>query len=197
MLFRVPRTMAGVTLQLKAFLKEQNMEKVKNFTIQDLLAMKTISETITKMDELLEQFKPDFEKKFGGYSNQASRSTRLPNNCYINYVTLNYQKTEYWLLIGFDWDYDDEIPYLALTLEIPKKKFEGSDLIKILEYELVNKKKWDIIDYDTIVHYSALKPVTDFISQEEDNIPTMKKYIQENLKTLYQLQAKYPKLLRK
>src|SRR5665647_330392 len=117
MLFRVPRTMAGVTLQLKAFLKEQNMEKVKNFTIQDLLAMKTISETITKMDELLEQFKPDFEKKFGGYSNQASRSTRLPNNCYINYVTLNYQKTEYWLLIGFDWDYDDEIPYLALTLE--------------------------------------------------------------------------------
>lgn len=42
-----------ITNELKKFLKEQGMEKIKNFTIQDLLAMKIIPETITKMDELL------------------------------------------------------------------------------------------------------------------------------------------------
>ena len=133
----INKTHNGLTQQLKSFLKEQNMEKVKNFTIQDLLAMKTIPETITKMDELLEQFKPAFQKIFGGYSKESSRSTRLPSGCYINYVTLKYQNIEYSLLIGFDWNYEEEIPYLGLMIEIPKKKFEGSDLIEILNIELV------------------------------------------------------------
>ena len=186
-----------ITQQLKSFLKEQNMEKVKNFTIQDLLAMKTIPETISKMDELLEQFKPEFKRLFGGYSKESSRSSRLPRSCYINYVSLKYQNKEYALLIGFDWDYEDEIPYLGLTIEIVKKKFEYSDIFEILNKELVNKSKWDNIDYGTVIHYSILKPITEFISQEEDNIPTMKKFIDENLKTLVELKAKYPKLLSK
>ena len=165
--------------------------------MQDLLAMKTIPATMSKMDELLEYFKPVFQKKYGSYSKESSRSTRLPNSCYINYVTLKYKQMEYWLLIGFDWDYDSEIPYLALTVEFHEKRFAGTDLLNILKRELVAKKKWELIDYDGVIHISALKPVTDFISLQEDNIVTMRKFIEANLKILDEIRVKYPKLLRK
>ena len=66
-------THSQITNQLKTFLKDQGMEKIKNFTIQDLLAMKTIPETMTKMDELLEQFKPEL-------SSIKSNSTSLFND---------------------------------------------------------------------------------------------------------------------
>jgi hypothetical protein len=186
-----------ITHQLKFFLKEQNMEKVKNFNVQDLLAMKVIPETMTKMDELLEQFKPEFERKFGGYSKDSSRSTRLPNNCYINYVSLVYEKQYYHLNIGFFWWWEDEVPYVGLVLEIPKKKFESSSLIDILDKGLLNKTAWEFEEDDFRFNYMAVKPVTDFITQQEDNLPLMKKYIELNLKTLIDLKAKYPKILKK
>ncbi|MBX7204888.1 MAG: PD-(D/E)XK nuclease family protein [Bacteroidia bacterium] len=188
-----------ITRQLKIFLKEQGMEKIKNFNIQDMLAMKTIPETITKMDEVLEQFKPQFEKHFGGFSKDSSRSTRLPSSCYINYVTLNFGKIRYWLLVGFFWwwNEDIEIPHVGLSLEIPKKDYNGSELETILDKELVEKKQWELDEFETIYYYSALKPLTEFITQEEDNIPSIKKYIDTNLRTLLDLQAKYPRLLKK
>lgn len=188
-----------ITQQLKSFLKEQNMEKVKNFTIQDLLAMKTITETITKMDELLEQFKPEFGKIFGGYSKDSSRSTRLPNKCYINYVTLKYKAIEYYLLIGFFWwwDNDVEIPCLGLAIELPRKKFESSDLIDILDKELVQRKKWEFENWESISYFTIMKPISDFITQNDDNIPSMKKYIASNLQTLVDVKMKYPMVLTK
>ena len=186
-----------VTQQLKTFLKEQNMEKVKNFTVQDLLAMKTIPATMTKMDEILEQFKPEFEKRFGGYSKDSSRSTRLASKCYINYVPLYYQKKVYYLDIGFFWWWDDiEVPFLGLALEIPKKNFQNSDLIDILDKELV-RKKWEFEEDDYSFYYYAVESITEFITQSEDNLPSIKKYIETNLTTLADLKIKYPKLLRK
>jgi len=187
-----------ITKQLKLFLKEQHMEKIKNFNLQDLLAMKTIPETITKMDELLEHFKPEFGKEFGGFSKDSSRSTRLPNNLYINYVSLFYDKAEYFILIGFFWWWDElEIPYLGISIEIPKRKFENSEFLRILDKELIEKKGWEFADWDTEVYYSAFKPLSDFITAKDDNFPAMKKYLYEQLKTLYELRKKYPKLFTK
>jgi|GEM_PF-2426594 len=191
----INETHKDITLQLKQFLNENGMESIKNFTIQDMLAMKTIPETITKMDELLEMFKLEFKTKFGGYTKDSSRSTRLPDSLYINYVTLKYEKVSYWLLIGFFWWWDEEIPSVGLSIEIPKKKFETSDLIDILEEELKTNKGWEKSD-DDLLYFSAMKPITEFISQDGDNIPAMKKYIDGELKTLYDLQKKYPKLFK-
>ncbi|MCG9910447.1 MAG: PD-(D/E)XK nuclease family protein [Flavobacteriales bacterium] len=187
-----------ITQQLKIFLKEQGMEKIKNFNIQDMLAMKTIPETITKMDEVLEHFKPQFEKNFGGFSKDSSRSTRLPGRCYINYVTLNWGKFKYWLLIGFFWwDDEIEIPNVGLSVEIPKKEFNESQLETILDKELLGKKGWELHEYDTIYYYSALKPLTEFITKQDDNIPSINKFIDSNLKILLELQSKFPQLFKK
>lgn len=191
-------THSQVTNQLKEFLKERGMEKIKNFTIQDLLAMKTIPETMTKMDELLEQFKPEFDNQFGGFSKDSSRSTRLPSSIYINYVQLNFDKSIYHLLIGFFWWWDGyEVPSLGLSLEIPIKKFENSELVKILDKELIEGHGWEFEDDGRFYFYSSFKPLTDFITAEEDNIPSMKKFLQSQLNILYDLRKKYPKLLKK
>jgi hypothetical protein len=191
-------THSQITNQLKIFLKDYDMEKIKNFTIQDLLAMKTIPETMTKMDELLEQFKPECDKQFGGFSKDSSRSTRLPNSLYINYVQLSFDKSVYHLLIGFFWWWGEiEVPVIGLSLEIPVKKFENSELLKILDKELVETRDWQLEEDGKFYFYSSFKPLTDFITAEEDNMPAMKKFLQSQLNVMYDLRKTYPKLFKK
>lgn len=184
-----------ITQQLKSFLKEQNMENVKNFTLQDMLALKTIQETMSKMDELLEQFKPEFAKTFGGFSKDSARSTSLHYRNYINYVTLYYNKMEYYLQVGFYWWWDElEFPYVGLCILMPAKKFHDSELTTILRKEL---KGWEYDNDGAWCYLTRLKPISEFIASEEDNIPAMKKFLEQNLKSLYDLKEKYPKLLHK
>lgn len=187
-----------VTNHLKNFLKDQGMEKIKNFTIQDLLAMKTIPETMTKMDELLEQFKPECDKHFGGFSKDSSRSTCLPNSIYINYVQLNFDKSVYHLLLGFFWWWGEvEVPVIGLSLELPVRKFENSELVKILDKELIDKYNWEFEDDGRFYFYSSFKPLTDFITADDDNIPSMRKFLQSQLNVLYETRKTYPKLFKK
>lgn len=194
----IDETHSQITNQLKLFLKDQDMEKIKNFTIQDLLAMKTIPETMTKMDELLEQFKAECDKQFGGFSKDSSRSTRLPNSLYINFVQLNFNKSAYHLLLGFFWWWGDiEVPVIGLSLELSIKKFENSELVEILDKELVDKHNWEFEDDGKFYFYSSFKPLTDFITAEEDNIPAMKKFLQGQLNILYQIRKDFPKVFKK
>lgn len=187
-----------ITTQFQNYLTELKMDKIQNFTIQDLLAMKTIPETMSKMDELLVYFKKEFDKEFGGYSKDSSRSTRLANSTYNNYVHLNYEGNVYYLLIGFFWWWDTiEVPHVGISLEIPKKNLEHSRLITILDEELHEKENWEFDDWGKLFLYSAYKPLTDFIVQEEDNFPAIKKYIETQLNVLYSLRKKYPKLFKK
>jgi hypothetical protein len=179
-----------ITKQLKLFLKEKNMENVKNFSIQDILAMKTIPETINKMEELLEQLRPQFEKYFGTFSRE-----RGLDYYYDGYSTFKYQSHTYYLAVGFTWwPEDNEIPLFGLWFNI-KKKFENSDLVDILQKELIKNNEWDI-DEDDLSPY-IMKPISDFIDKEEDCIPAMKKFIEKHLKTLLEVKKKYPKLLQK
>ena len=187
-----------ITNQFKTFLKEQGMEKIKNFTIQDLLAMKTISQALTKMDEVLEQFKSEFVTQFGGYSKDSTRTTRLPGNLYINYVNLEFERLEYYLLIGFFWWFPDmEVPVIGISVEIPIRRFENSDLPQILDRELVDTLDWEFEDDGERYYYHTYKPLTDFMISEEDHIPLMKKFLQGELNSLYALRNTYPQLFRK
>jgi hypothetical protein len=48
-----------------------------------------------------------------------------------------------------------------------------------------------------LLYYSAVKPLTEFIADQDDNIPAIKKYIESNLKSLFELKQRYPKLFKK
>lgn len=185
-----------ITQQLKLFLKEKDMENVKNFNIQDLLAMKTIITTQTKMDELLEQLKPEVWKKLGGYKN-SPRSSQLQYDIYIDRFALKFNEKQYLLFVGFFWWDKDDIkdPSIGLSFQISHEQFENSSLIKILKKELENKNHWKFNNTDTTdIYISTYKPITDFIAGKDDNIPAMRRFIQEKLNTLYDIKGKYPDL---
>jgi hypothetical protein len=184
-----------ITKEFKIFLKEKGMEAVKNFTVQDILAMKTIPETISKMDEVLDQFKPIFEKKFGGYSKDSSRSTHLAGSTYHNYVTLNYKGFEYWLLIGFFWAGEEsEFPDVGLSFELPAKKIQGTEIFKIFDEELIIKNGWTKDDEGTYVYYSSLKSLSELMRNDDDDFVGTKKFIEEQLNTLSVIQQGFPEL---
>jgi hypothetical protein len=177
-----------VTKQLKSFLKEQEMENVNNFSIQDIQAMKTIPETIGKMEEIIEQLRPDFEKNFGGFSREKTLYY-----CYDGYSTLKYDSKYYYLTVGFTWWKEDgDIPLFGLWIRIKKKHFENSELASILKKELVDRYGWKL---DELSPY-MMKPITDFMDKEDDCIPAMKKFIGQHLKTLLEIRKIYPELLK-
>ena len=82
-------------------------------------------------------------------------------------------------------------------MEIPVKKFENSELVKILDKELLDKYDWEFEDDGRFYFYSSFKPLTDFITAEDDNIPSMRKFLQSQLNTLYDIRKTYPKLFKK
>lgn len=183
-----------ITQQFKNFLKEKNMEGVKNFSIADLNAMKTFPSAKSKMDELLEQYKLEFEKRFKNYSRDYSRASFLKDSYYANYATFMYKKLEYTLYIGFFWHWEVESPYVGLTVEIPSKAFEKTDLVTIMAKHF---KSWEMEETETLTCFSAVVPITTFIASEDDHVPAMKKFIDSKLVQVYDLQKKKPDLFAK
>ncbi len=171
------------TNQLKLFLEENKMNKENNFTIQDLLALKTIAETISKMDELLEQIKPIFTDNFGNF-----RREQTLQGLYDGYSTFYFDKKEYYLISGFWWDDESEIPMFGLWIRFPRKKFEATEIISILNKEF-SKSDWVIEENDSF-HYYIQQPLTAFISDESDSISLMKKFIEENIIKILNLKKK-------
>lgn len=82
----ISTTNLPVTQEFRKFLKNKGMEKSADFNVHDISALLNIHEAITKMDEVLQLFKPEFINRFGGYSTKASRGTYLANGYYGNYV---------------------------------------------------------------------------------------------------------------
>lgn len=179
----INETNREITNELKTFLKENHMEDVKNFSMQDLNAMKSISAAISKMDEVLEQVKPEFERILGPLSKDSSRSSRLWDNHYASYSTMSFKRINYNIYVGFFWDDPDtEIPEVGISIALPVKldKTLLSDCLDSLE-----KKKWIIYQYDSdFFYYTALKPITEFIDKDIDNIIAIKKFISEKIRDL-------------
>lgn len=185
-----------ISKEFKSFLKENNMENVKNFSLQDLNAMKSISVAISKMDEVLEQVKPEFAKVFGAFSKDSSRSSRLWDNYYANFVTLKHKGVFYNIHVGFFWDDPEtEIPHVGISIGLPSKL---NNSILSSKLDTLERKKWVIYEYDIypdFFYYTATKPLTEFIDKETDNVLAIKKFILEKLKDLLAIRDGKTKIL--
>nr|WP_170857105.1 PD-(D/E)XK nuclease family protein [Algoriphagus locisalis] len=193
----ITNTNSEITIELKKFLIEQGMEKSKNFTIKDLLAMQTIPETMTKMDELLELFKTEFMTEFGGYSKNSSRSSQFYYNSYLNYVALKFLSKVYKLQIGFFWWWEDhELPYVGVSIELPLRSFKNSEFLRLLEEKLVKKHNWEFEENENFYNISSFLPITDFLHEDDNNFE-MHKFLQDQLQILYDLRFKDKRLFTK
>lgn len=160
-----------ITIELKNYLKEQNMSESNNFQYQDLVILKSVTSTIAKMDEVLDGIKNVFEEKIGKFSRDASRSTRLSEMRYINYHDVMKEKIQqYSIEAGFYW-WDDEIE-IGIRVYIPKKD-------KNINTKVINSifkqhlKTWYFEDWGTSYNYWLVDPVAKFIINEDEQIPKM------------------------
>lgn len=188
-------TNTEVTRQLKNFLTDYGMSKSLNFNETDLKVLKVISQTLDKMDELLNRFEKDFKEHFGGYSSRASRTSKLSQSFYINFVELWYGDLQYWIDIGFLWN--DFEPSVWIGLEFNSKKFKLTDLSKIFDKELIEKNDWDFEDANNSIYYSKYKNISEFDTTKADHVLSMEEYLREHLSTLLKIKKKYPHLLTK
>ncbi|MBK9938604.1 MAG: hypothetical protein IPP02_09475 [Chitinophagaceae bacterium] len=65
----------------------------------------------------------------------------------------------------------------------------------IIQKELIQQNEWSC-DEDDMASPYLMKPISEFIDKEEDCIPAMKRFVQQNLKAVYELRKKYPKLIK-
>lgn len=72
--------------ELKSYLKDENMEESKNFTYSDVTALKTITGTIRKMNEVLDNITEYYDRKIGSLVKGSSpRSTGMKDEFYVAY----------------------------------------------------------------------------------------------------------------
>lgn len=184
-----------ITQQLKNILTDYGMSKSLNFNEADLSALKVIPQTLDKMNELLNRFEKDFKEHFDGYSSRASRTSKLSQSFYINFVELWYGDLQYWVNIGFLWN--DFEPSVYIGLEFNSKKFKLTDLYKIFDTELLEKNNWEFEDVSNSIYYSKYKKISEFNTTKADHVVSMEEYLREHLNTLIEIKKKHPHLLTK
>ena len=188
------------TIEFKNHLKELNIADMKYFNALDLANLKSISNTIEKMDDTLDALRPYYIKNMGGLSIKAARSTRLKDGWYINWQSfMNEKKRKFDITYGYYWFWEnDEIPCVGLRVWIPTygKDHKSNEFFKFFSKEL---KSW-IIDHeieelnDGII-IAKYKHLSDFMTQTEND--EQLKEIIEFLKTecidvLINIRTKHP-----
>lgn len=168
-----------ITIQFKEYINEQNMADSNNFQYQDLSVLKTITSTISKMDEVLDGIKPLFESKIGKFSKDSSRSTRLSEERYVNWHSKAKDNLQiYSVEAGFYW-WDGEI-YLALRIYIPNR-LKHKDAERIRKHFALNLPNWESEDWDEAYNFWHYQKVAKFIVEEDEQIPSMISFLRDGI----------------
>ncbi len=173
-----------LTIQLKNYIKDENMAESNNFQYNDIALLNQVGATIRKMDEVLDGVRPFFEKQIGNLSKESARSTRLKDNWYANYHDVYNQKVfQYGISIGFFWwDENGEI-YLALRVYISDKGKNKSNANQKLLFDKY-LKNWEVETWDECHNYWHYRSVAKFILENEEQIPEMIKFLRQGLDEL-------------
>jgi PD-(D/E)XK nuclease superfamily len=166
-----------ITQQLKQYIKEENMAESKNFNYADLNVLKNITNTVSKMDEVLDNIKEYYESKIGKMSKDSARSTRIKDEWYGMYEGFGFNSTKFYfsIQIGFIW-WDDEI-WLANRIWISKaeKYKKTNEYLKKMKLIL---KNWDIEEYENnSLSIGIYKPIAQFIIEEDEQVPAMVNFL--------------------
>jgi hypothetical protein len=174
-----------ITKQLKLFIKENNMEKAKNFNYSDILVLNNIQETISKMDEVLDTVKPYFTKHIGTLSKDSSRSTRLSEKWYANFFCVSLeQKFQFDIGVGFYWW--DDIINVAIRISVPKNSKTNNSKKNYIEF-FNDNLNWEIESDENHTAFWYYKSVPEFIIEESEQIPKIIEFIEEGIDKLIAL----------
>lgn len=180
-----------ISLELKSFIKDENMSESKNFTYSDLTALKSISGSIRKMDEVLDGIKKYYEPRIGTLSKESARSTRMKDEWYCTWQTFNHP-LNYRFEIEFGFWWNDEISIGTRIYIHTSEKFRNTETYLKLFRKLL--KTWDVEYGDGYTTIDKLKPIAQFIIEEDEQIPAMVDYLKLCIDELVTLKNGDPKI---
>ncbi|WMN06899.1 PD-(D/E)XK nuclease family protein [Marivirga arenosa] len=176
-----------ITQQLQQYLKEEEMNDTKNFNYNDLMAMITIPKTISKMDEVFSHIKPTYMKHLGSFP-ATSRGTKLPYSWYGLSDERTFKSYRYWINTGFRWFYEDETIYVGIRIWISNESIEFIDTLKsnleTVEDSGETTTSWVHYSDDKGVVIENYRYLTDFMSTEVDQLPSIATYLNNTLQEL-------------
>lgn len=152
------------------FLRGEGMASAGDFNFQDLIVMSEVNATIRKMDECLDMVKPKLTEAFGApYEYDYERLKQIcKQSQYVMWSRNIIGENGYSeIAVGFGFD-DNKNPVVTVFIYVEKTNSEFDNIKKIY-----TEKLEDIFDshyYDEgSIFYSFEKPVSDFISSENQN----------------------------
>jgi hypothetical protein len=178
-----------ITQELKNFLKEENMSDTKNFNYGDIITLMNITDTVSKMDEVIDSVKKYFENNIGSLSKDSSRSTRIIDSWYVAYHLIVKPTFKYSIDMGFMW-WDEDV-FVGLRIYIYKAdKYKESD--KILLFFKKYLKGWSFDDCDNAYTFEKVKRISEFIISEDEQLPQIRDFLITQIDELTSLKNNHP-----
>lgn len=162
-----------LTKQLVDYLNEQRMSKNVILNKDDVLAIRTINESVSKLDEVLYLVNPHFQKVIG--------SSKFPNKLEGSYW-LSHSFNGIDVKCGFNWFWPNDTGVTLMTwLWIPEAKTDT----EIVKAQLIEIKRWDcwLDEEDKGIVFAKSKSVLEFI-EEEDQTKKMASFLKSGLDDL-------------
>lgn len=184
-----------LTLELKSYLKGENMDESKSFNYNDISALLNISSTIHKMDEVIDSIKDHYQNEIGNLSKASSRSTRMKHNWYANFHSISRPNVNFEIQIGFFWWWDDV--YIGVRVWLSRaSKYEDTERY----YKLFSKhlKHWEPYDDEKEYTFGSYKLVNQFLVNETleeiEQIPKMREHLKACIDKLASLKKIEPNI---
>ncbi|MCB0397286.1 MAG: PD-(D/E)XK nuclease family protein [Flavobacteriales bacterium] len=181
-----------ITKQLQTYLSEQNMDMDTQFRYSDIVTMQSFGTVLLKMDEVLNQVKPYYEKNFGKPSKDSSRSTRLINNRYINYQETGNRDSWAEISYGYYWDWEDHHDDVCIGISVTGLDKDLSKQIKAI------LPLWEQGDVDSDYWYiGKYEPLAAFVLDGKNHAKEMVDFLRKGIDELSAVKKKIPKLFGK
>lgn len=179
-----------ITQELKNYLKDENMAESQNFNYNDITSLLNVTATIRKMDEVIDSIKDYYEQNIGTLSKDSSRSTRMKDKWYVAYHSVGRPNFKFSIELGFFWWWDDV--YVGVRIWLPRAtKYRETERYKQIFKRYL--KGWEFEERDNVYTFGNYKLLTQFIIDQEEQIPEMRDFLKtciDKLKTLINVDPK-------
>ena len=170
--FLIPLSAGELLTLFRDYLIYHRLHKPMNFLAADLIALEQMQATITKMDEVLNPLEWEFRKYLGGTGQYTkTRSAKLAEGWY-----------GYWRYIGtacFSAGFQcspGEIPWCFIEVEswncAPIPTQDGPEANR---FQQALRTVWSITA-EKLSYLAVTKPVTSFMSAEDDGVVAMRNW---------------------
>lgn len=168
--------------QFKTYLEEENLHRMSNFEMADLSAMQQITDTISKMDEVLNKIPHSAYKQLGKHRKDVERAKRLRKRWYGDERACKHFHI-YW---GFYWPDDTSIPAAYVEVEhygtAGQSEPDAAAKAKIKEIAAL----WDeeLWESGREVGVAFTQPITELLQEEPGNHTKLLAFYEARLEVL-------------